>query len=126
MFRVFFAMCKFVRKEQYLDIVLPRFVINIAGPMFNEIKLYIDEKYYGQNDFKYPIDALHIYGEQDPFIDAIEPTVDFYTHNNTVVLHEKSHMVPRTFTDENFDKISKFFKHQYIVKNLNDEGYYIE
>jgi hypothetical protein len=64
-FRLFMALAQFVNPEPFKNIELPKFCIMFGGSVFLESFIRIKGKLYGHQDFKVPIDSLHIYGKKD-------------------------------------------------------------
>ena len=80
-------------KEQYKDVIMPKFIMSFSGNVYPDFVMLIQGQLYKQEDFKCPIDSLHVYGKKDPLFDGCTEELDYFLPGHigkpkTVIIHE--------------------------------------
>eukprot|EP00347_Sterkiella_histriomuscorum_P003042 403365813 len=124
-FRHFYRIVKELDQSLLHQTEIPKFTISVGGPYFTQHQVNYKQIKFNQFDYKYDIDSLHIYGDQDELQqNLIEHEI--FVNDPIVLRHQGGHNFPRKFDIQRTDKLRRFIEKQYLKKNANLDDFKIE
>ena len=120
-FRHFYRVLHDIDTEGYAEYLsdpackFPQFIISVSGPYMSHMKVDYKGEPFTQESFRFPVESLHIYGDQDEYKKFMTEH-ELYTKEPVVVVHDEGHKFPRNLSEEEFAKVREFVKKQFMKK----------
>ena len=126
MFRNFYLYTQILKKESYLDLQFPKFIISFSGAVFLGFLMVIEGKLYGPEDYQISgVNSLHFRGKKDPIFKNTQREPKCYKDSTrkVEVEHEDGHKVLKKYTGEQLAILEEFVKAEYVGKFGSDTGF---
>ena len=94
---------------------MPKFIVSFAGSYFPTMKVQYKDKLLSFEEYKMPIESVHIFGKKDEFLQYLNEE-QLYDKNPIVIVHEENHKFPRALYQEDFIKLKNFVSRHYKQK----------
>eukprot|EP00347_Sterkiella_histriomuscorum_P010650 403375457 len=125
-FRHFYRLTQDIDPQAFdIPCEMPKFIISFSGPLFKTSKITYKGQLYAQDDYKYSVESIHIYGEKDIYLEALIES-EYYNKNPVIVKHSDGHKIPKDFTEEHRQIINDFIKDKYVKKYGSEEGFKVQ